>query len=120
MRGDPIGGLGVEVLHRAVVTARVVGVSGGDWIDQMLFDLTFAEIRFGDGAGDAATVTCAVIRHHVGFTDNPGRFDSHQFRVTRPQANTEQRSLFHSRSFAIALTAAAAIALPPRRPSTTR
>ena len=83
MRGDPIGGLGVEVLHRAVVTARVVGVSGGDWIDQMLFDLTFAEIRFGDGAGDAATVTCAVIRHHVGFTDNPGRFDGHQFRVTR-------------------------------------
>ena len=42
MRGDPIGGLGVEVLHRAVVTAGVVGIPGRDRVDQVFLDLTFA------------------------------------------------------------------------------
>ena len=42
VRSDPIGGLGVEVLHRAVVTARVVGIPGRDRVDQVFLDLTFA------------------------------------------------------------------------------
>ena len=121
MRGDAPGGVNVEVLERTGVAARMIGRFGGHRVDQVLLDLTGPQVRFGDSAGDAATVAGAVVGHHVGLADYPGGLDGHQFWVARPEPDPPQRPpRRHSASLAIALTAAAAIALPPRRPVTTR
>ena len=64
----------------------------------------------------------AVVGDDVGRADHPGGLDRHQFRVAGPEPDAPQRSAASAlilRSLAIALTAAAAIALPPRRPVTT-
>ena len=45
--------------------------------------------------------------------------DREQFGIARPDADADEAALAHSRSLARALTAAAAIALPPLRPRTT-
>ena len=122
VRGDALGGLAVEVLHRAGVPAGMVGGLGGHRVDQVLLDLARPQIRLGDAASDAAPVPRAVIGHDVGLRDQPGRLDRHQLGVARAQPDAEQcaRGARHSVLLAIALTAAAAIALPPRRPVTTR
>ena len=115
------GGLDVEVLDRAGVAAGMIGRLGGHRIDQVLLDLAGPQVRFGDAARDAAAVPGAVVGDHVGLADHPGGLDGHQLRVAGPQPDSPERApRGHSRSLAIALTAAAAMALPPRRPRTTR
>src|SRR6185312_4239167 len=78
------------------------------------------KVRLGDPARDAAAVAGAVVGDDVGRGDDPGRLDRDQFGIPGPEAHAPQRAPAHSFSLAIALTAAAAIALPPRRPLTTR
>ena len=48
VRGQPLGGLGVEVGDRAGVAARVVGGLGGHRVDELLLDLPVAQVRLGD------------------------------------------------------------------------
>src|SRR6478752_6978602 len=120
MRGDPLGRLAVEVVHRARVAARMIGGLGGDGIDQVLLDLTRPQVRFGDPARDAVAVPGAVVGDDVGLGDHPGRLDRDQLGIAGPQPDTPERASAHALLLAIALTAAAAIALPPRRPWTTR
>ena len=119
VRGDPVGGLPVEVLHRPRVAAGMIGGLRGHRVDQVFLDLARAQVGLGDAAGDAASVASAVVGHHGRLADHPGGLDRHQLRVARPQSHAEQGSR-HSGAPAIALTAAAAMALPPRRPITTR
>ena len=73
-------------------TAMMVGGLGGHRVDQVFLDLAGPEIRLGDAAGDAAAMARTVIRHHVGFTDDPSGLDRHQLGVTRAQAHPEQRA----------------------------
>ena len=54
-----------------------------------------------------------------GLGDDACRLDREQFRIARPDADAVQAAGAHSASLASALTAAAAIALPPLRPRTT-
>src|SRR6185312_6100905 len=120
MGGDALGGLAVEVLHRARVTAWMVGGLGGDGVDQVLLDLAGTQVGLGDAARDTAAVPRAVIGDDVSLCDHAGGLDRHQFRVSRPKPDAPECPVGHSALLAIALTAAAAIALPPRRPVTTR
>src|SRR6185312_8132626 len=120
MRGDPLGRLAVEVVHRARVAARMIGGLGGDRIDQVRLDLTRPQVRFGDPTRDAVAVPGAVVGDDVGLGDHPGRLDRDQLGIAGPQPDTPERASAHALLLAIALTAAAAIALPPRRPWTTR
>ncbi len=120
VRGDAVGGLAVELLHRARVAARMVGGLGGDRVDQVLLELTGPKVRFGDPARDAAAVPGAVVGDDVGLGDHLGGLDRNQLGIAGPEPDTPEGAPAHSRSHAIALTAAAAIALPPRRPCTTR
>src|SRR5579875_1852225 len=116
---DPGGGLGVEILQRTGVTAGMICGLRGHGIDQVLLDLARPQIPFGDAAGDAAAVAGAVIGHYVGLADHPGGLDRHQLGVAGSESDAEKCSPpAHLMLAAIALTAAAAIALPPRRPRT--
>ena len=119
MRGEPRGAVGVEVVHRALVAAGMISGLGGQRVDQVLLELAVPQVRRCHRAGDAPAVTSTVERDHVGGPDQPGRLHRHQFGIARSQSDTPQPS-GHSSSLAIALTAAAVIALPPRRPRTTR
>ena len=42
--GQPLGGLGVELVDRGLVAARVVGGLGRDRVDQRLLDLVAAQV----------------------------------------------------------------------------
>src|SRR5690606_9486023 len=93
-----------------------------------LLDLPLAQVRRGDGAGDAAAVAGGVVGDHVRRADQPRRLHRDQLGVARPDAHAVQpsgrppghRSASPASSPATALTAAAVIALPPRRPRTVR
>ncbi len=71
VRGDAVGGLAVEVLHRAGVAAGMVGGLGGDRVDQVLLDLARPQVRLGDAARDAAAVPGAVVGDDVGLARSP-------------------------------------------------
>ncbi len=58
------------------------------------------------------------MRDHVGFAEGAQRFERHQFRIARTDADAEQFSRAHRPGLARALTAAAVMALPPMRPRT--
>ena len=88
--GDAVGGVGVEVLHRAGVAAGMVGGLGRHRVDQVLLDLPRPQVRLGDAAGDAAAVTGAVVGDDVGLPDQPGGLDRHQLRVARAQPDAPQ------------------------------
>src|SRR5579862_1661110 len=57
-------------------------------------------------------------RDHVGFAKRARRFQRHQLRIARTDADAQKFSRAHSPALASALTAAAVMALPPMRPRT--
>src|SRR5580704_6773548 len=59
------------------------------------------------------------IRDHAGFAERAHRFQRHQFRIARADADADQLARAHRPALASALTAAAHMALPPMRPRTT-
>src|SRR5690606_36893692 len=116
---EPGRRLGVEVVHGALVAARVVGGPGGHRVDQALLDVVGAQVPGRDRAGDGPAVPGTVVGDDVGLGDDLDGPHGHQGRVAGPQPDPVQLAA-HSSSLAIALSAAAAMALPPRRPRTTR
>ena len=93
MGGDALGGLAVEVLHRACVAAGMVGRLGGHRIDQVFLDLAIPQVGLGDAARDAAAVPRTVIRDDVGLRDQPGGLDRHQLGIAGTKPDAQQRSL---------------------------
>ena len=93
---------------------------GGHRVDEVFLDLSLAHVRRGDSAGDArpcralwkATTSASPITRAALTVTNSGSPGPIPTPHSLPGA--------HSTSLAIALTAAAVIALPPRRPRTTR
>lgn len=119
--GQSFGGLLVELVDGALIAAGVIGGLGRHRVDEMFFELTRPHVRFGDGARDAASVPCAVEGDHVGRADDPRRLDRHQFRVAGAEPDAPQFARRgHSCSLAIAFSAEAVMALPPRLPRTVR
>ena len=89
VRGDPIGGLGIEIRHRPVVAARVLGVPCGHRVDEVFLDLARPQIGFGDAARDAAAMARTVIGDHVHRADDPRSLDGDQFRIAGTQADAK-------------------------------
>ena len=122
VRHEPGRGLLVELLDRGLVTARVVGGLGRDRVHELFLDLVAAQVGRGDRARDRTPVAGRVVGDDVGGADEAGRLHGDQLGVAgaEPDAVQHPGCRVHSASLAIALTAAAVIALPPRRPCTTR
>ena len=118
------GPLVVEVADRALVAARVVGRLGRDRVGHRELDLVVAQVRLGDAARDAAAVAGVGIGDDVDGLDQAPRLEREQLGIARADADAVEAVpasvTRHSVSLASAFTAAAAIALPPRRPCTTR
>ena len=71
-----------------------------------------------DGAGMSGTSTLAKVCDHGRCRNEARGFQRYEFRVTRSQSDAVKSTGCHSASLASALTAAAAMALPPLRPLT--
>src|SRR5258708_40233707 len=98
----------------------MTGGLGRDRVHELLLDLVPAQVRPGDRPRHRPAVPRAVVGDHAGRANQPGGLDRDQLRVTGPEADTVQGRGHYCSSFAIALTAATVIALPPGRPGTTR
>src|SRR5262249_58416370 len=75
----------------------------------------------GDGAGVHGVAGLGKMHHHVGLFQDAHCLERDQLGIARSNADADEFSgRAHMPSLASALTAAAAIALPPNRPSTVR
>src|ERR1700722_6083655 len=100
----------------------MVGGLGRDRIHELFLDLVAPQIGDGDRPRDRTSVARRVVRHHVSGADQPRRLHGNQLGIARTQPDPVQHPArrVHSTSLPIALTPAPVIALPPRRPCTTR
>src|SRR5580658_11121176 len=73
-----------------------------------------------DGARVTGIAGLGEMGNHVGFAERAHRFQGHQFRIARPDADTEKFPRAHIPVLAKALSAAAVMALPPILPRTIR
>src|SRR5581483_844376 len=106
--------------HGALVALGMVSLAGRHRVRERQLELLRAQVGGGDPPGNAAAVRGARIRDHVRRLDRRSGLQRHQLRVTGADADAEQVARAPSVTLASAVTAAAAIALPPRRPWTTR
>src|SRR6267154_1933115 len=92
---------------------------GGDRIFQRLLDHAGRQHAIDHGAGVAGASGFPEMGDHAGRGDQPRRLEAHQLRIAGAEADAvDGRGRTHSVPPATALSAAAAIALPPRRPRT--
>ena len=82
-----VTGRGVELRQRTPVAAGMVGGLGGDRVHEPLVDLSVAQVRLSYRQRDAAAVSGAVERHHVGPLDRPGRLERDQLAVAGAEAH---------------------------------
>ena len=92
MFGKAFGRLLVEFVDGTLIPARMIGGAGGDWIDEMHFDLILTHVARGNTARDAAAVLCAVKGDDICFADHTRSLDRDQFRVARSDAHAPQLS----------------------------
>src|SRR5439155_14681904 len=79
------------------------------------------EVPSSDGPGVPALRGFGKMRHQIGLLQHAHCLDRDELRVTRSDTNADKLpGDSHVPALASALTAAAAIALPPMRPSTVR
>src|SRR5262249_6091226 len=79
------------------------------------------EVACGDAPGVSGVTGFGEMRYHVGLLQHAHRLERDQLGIARSNADADELSgRAHMPSLASALTAAAAIALPPIRPSTVR
>ena len=75
--------------YQAVIVPGVTSVSAASAAtgtplvqrDEVLLELTWPQIRLGDGARDAVAMPGAVIGHDVGLANHANRLDGQQFRI---------------------------------------
>ena len=122
MRGQLFRHLVVELKEGGFVAAGMVGLFRRDGIDHGEFNLPMHELGGDDETGVALAVLCCRVGDDVRLAEDAQRFERHELRVAGAESDAEEAAclhvLTHSISLARALTAAAAMALPPRRPCT--
>ncbi|MCY1362479.1 hypothetical protein D9M69_491990 [compost metagenome] len=125
MPGHLLGGGVVEVADDGFVGQRRFQFLGGHRVHQRHALLGVGKMLLDDAEGIAALALAGFrlgheVPHHLRRLQQAQGLQGNQFRVARAHAQADQPSLarHHSTSVARALTAAAAMALPPRRPRT--
>src|SRR5579875_2479972 len=131
VRGDRRRGALVEVVQRPLVPTWMLALLGRHGIAERKLKLLGADVGRGGSTSDAATVASGQVGDHSRLLDRAPALDCDQLRIAGTDADANQptrarpdhrrsAAAAHSASHASALTAAEAIALPPRRPRTTR
>src|ERR1700688_85923 len=114
------GGRGVvEFAHRVPIDDAVAWLLAGHRIEQRQLRGAGPQMAGRDRAGVAHGSGLGEVDHEVGFRECPRRLEGHELGIARPDPDADEAAA-HRPALAKALTAAAAIALPPMRPRTTR
>ena len=121
--GDLLGAGVVEVGDHILVGERRGELLGGHRVDQRQTLLAGVQMGLDDAEGIAAVAGVVLgLRHEVGHhrrrLEQTQGLEGKQLGVAGADAEAEQTTGHHSTSEARALTAATAMALPPRRPRT--
>src|SRR5262249_47673536 len=93
---------------------------GSDGIQQRQFERAGLHVRGRSSTGVAEVACLCKVSYDIGFLQRSYGLECQQFGIPGADADTDQQSLAHEPGLASALTAAAAIALPPILPRTTR
>jgi hypothetical protein len=109
----------VELGHRTGIAAGMSRRAGRHRIAQLLLDDAVRDEVGGDAAGVRLLADAGVERDDVRLGDQAGCLEGHELGVARAEPDAIEPA-GHSCSCAIALSAEAAIAEPPRRPCTVR
>ena len=121
VRGQLFGGGVVEIADDGLVAQRRFQLLGGHRVDQRQAHLGLVQVRLDDAEGVALLALGHEIADHRRRAQQAQGLEGDQFGIAGPDAQAQQAALHdthHSRSVARAFTAAAAMALPPRRPRT--
>ncbi len=120
MAGDGRGDFAVEILHDLLIIHMVRQFFGGNRIDERQQHLFRRKIILDNSERITLLAPRRMIGHDRCGFEEPQGFQSNQFGVAGADAQAEQSAFrrHYSRSEASALTAAAVMALPPRRPRT--
>src|SRR5262245_10788139 len=120
MRRDRRRGGVVEFAHGVAVERVVLLDFSGQRIEQrQLFDPR-PQLARDDGASIAAVAALGEVRDDVGFLERAHRLEREELWIAGPNTDPNEPPAAHISSLASALTAAAAMALPPMRPRTIR
>src|SRR5262249_46543666 len=109
-----------EVFDRLAIGRRFGGNFRGHRIGEGEFGDAGPEMGCRAGARVAAVAGLAEIGDHVGAFERAHRLERDQLGIARSHAHRDGAAGAHSPGLASALTAAAAMALPPSRPRTVR
>src|SRR5262245_15051599 len=126
MTGDCLRALVVEVVQRAAISRCALGNLRRYRIAQLELGNVRRQIFFDNGARAAAIAILGEMRDDVSLFQCSHSFNGEQFGIAGTDADADQlaRCLLdrvdHVSLLARALTAAAVMALPPRRPRTIR
>src|ERR1700728_285874 len=125
MRGDRGGGFVVERGDDVAIACTAAWQLGGDRIAERQLNHAVTQMLRNDRAGMTRPPRLGEMRDHIGFAERAHGLERQQFRIARPDADAQKFSCAefrcaHRPGLASALTAAAAIALPPMRPRTMR
>lgn len=94
---------------------------GGYRIEQRQLDDFGFQMRGDDRAGIAVVAALGEMRQHVGLAQRADGFEGQKFGIAGAGADADEAAFLlgaHSPGLASALSAAAVMALPPRRPRT--
>src|SRR5687767_5294816 len=119
MSREALRALLVELGHRARIPARVLGAAGRDGVAELFFDRAGRDEAGRDAPRVRPLADAGVVGDDVRCRDEPCRLDGDELRIPGTHSDAVKLAT-HSRSWASALTAEAAMAEPPRRPRTVR
>src|SRR5262249_28658094 len=121
VRGELARSLVVERANDVAIRGFVTRQLGRHWKDQRQFPHSGLKVAGGDGAGVSGLRSFGKMRHHIGLLQHANRFQRDELGVAWSNSNADKLPGYsHNSALASAWTAAAAIALPPIRPSTVR
>src|SRR5262245_51694047 len=121
VRGELASSLVVKRANDVAIRSLVTRQLSRHWKDQRQFPHSRLKIAGGDGPGISGLRSFGKMRHNIGLLQHADRLQRDELGVTWSNPNTDKLpGDSHISALASALTAAAAIALPPIRPSTVR
>src|ERR1700723_3768368 len=112
----------VEITDLRFVSSGMIAPLGGNGVNHRNFNLSAVQFLLENKSRIARPIPGSRVGNNLSLPNDSKSLDCNQFRIAGTNSDAEKSTcafgLDYSSSLARALIAAAAIALPPRRPTT--
>src|ERR1700721_1642648 len=112
----------VEIADLGFIPSRMIAALGGKGVKHRNFNLSAVQLLLENKSRIAVPVPGSRVGNHLGLPNDSESLDCNQFRIAGTDSDAEQSTcalrLNYSSPRPRALIAGAAMALPPRRPTT--